>query len=149
MKFEEVAYNHKHFKHKPTILPIRGTERSAGYDMRLKEQMTIQPHGTGFQWLDVKCQLARDEVLLLFVRSSIGNKHHLMLTNSTGVIDSDYYGNQTNDGNIGIGLYNYGNQAVTLEAGERVVQGVVVQYKVAEDDTATGNRNGGYGSTGR
>ena len=148
MNFKEVSYPLKHYPNKPTLLPARSTERSAGYDFRLKETLTIAPQSVGFQWTDIKCELSRDEVLLLFVRSSIGKKH-LMLTNGTGIIDADYYNNVTNDGNIGIGLYNYGTEPVTIEAGDKVVQGVVVQYKTAENDTATGKRIGGHGSTGR
>ncbi|NCB66921.1 MAG: dUTPase [Bacilli bacterium] len=148
MNFKEVSYQLKKYPNKPTLLPARSTERSAGYDFRLKETLTIEPQSAAFQWTDVKCQLSRDEVLLMFVRSSIGKKH-LMLTNGTGVIDADYYNNATNDGNIGIGLYNYGTEPVTIEAGERVCQGVVVQFKTAETDTASGKRTGGHGSTGR
>ena len=71
-----------------------------------------------------------------------------MLANGTGVIDADYYGNADNDGNIGLTLYNYGTETVTLVAGERIMQGVVVDYKITENDGAFGSRVGGFGSTG-
>ena len=149
MKFEEVVFTQKYYKHKPTFLPTRATNRSAGYDFYLKDDVTIKPGQTVFQQTDVKCKLSRDEVLLLFIRSSIGIKQHLVLANGTGVIDADYYGNADNDGNIGLALYNYGTEAVTLKEGTRVMQGVVVDYQIAENDSAMGNRSGGFGSTGR
>ena len=148
MKFEEVLYTQKAYHHKPTFLPTRATAKSAGHDFFLKEDVTIQPGKAVFQYTDVKCRLNRDEVLLLFVRSSIGIKQHLMLANGTGVIDADYYGNADNDGNIGLTLYNYGSETVELKAGERIMQGVVVDYKITENDGAFGSRVGGFGSTG-
>ena len=148
MKFEEVLYTQKAYRHKPTFLPTRATAKSAGHDFFLKEDVTIKPGKAVFQYTDVKCRLNRDEVLLLFVRSSIGIKQHLMLANGTGVIDADYYGNADNDGNIGLTLYNYGTDAVTLKEGTRIMQGVVVDYRISENDAAYGNRSGGFGSTG-
>lgn len=148
MKFEEVLYTQKAYRHKPTFLPTRATAKSAGHDFFLKEDVTIKPGKAVFQYTDVKCRLNRDGVLLLFVRSSIGIKQHLMLANGTGVIDADYYGNADNDGNIGLTLYNYGTDAVTLKEGTRIMQGVVVDYRISENDAAYGNRSGGFGSTG-
>ena len=149
MKFEEVIFTQKAYHHKPTFLPTRATAKSAGHDFFLKEDITIKPGKAVFQYTDVKCKLNRDEVLLLFVRSSIGIKKHLMLANGTGVIDADYYNNPDNDGNIGLALYNYGTEPVTLAEGTRVMQGVTVDYQIAENDNAMGNRSGGFGSTGR
>ena len=148
MKFEEVLYTQKAYRHKPTFLPTRTTAKSAGHDFFLKEDVTIKPGKAVFQYTDVKCRLNRDEVLLLFVRSSIGIKKHLMLANGTGVIDADYYGNADNDGNIGLTLYNYGTDAVTLKAGQKIMQGVIVDYKISDNDCVTSGRYGGFGSTG-
>ena len=149
MKFEEVLYTQKAYRHKPTFLPTRATAKSAGHDFFLKEDVTIKPGKAVFQYTDVKCRLNRDEVLLLFVRSSIGIKQHLMLANGTGVIDADYYGNADNDGNIGLTLYNYGTDAVTLKENDRVMQGIVVDYKISENDSTQSGRSGGFGSTGK
>ena len=148
MKFEEVIFTQKAYRHKPTFLPTRATSKSAGHDFFLKEDVTIKPGKAVFQYTDVKCKLNRDEVLLLFVRSSIGIKQHLMLANGTGVIDADYYGNADNDGNIGLTLYNYGAETVKLEAGQKIMQGVIVDYKISDNDCVTSGRYGGFGSTG-
>ena len=149
MKFEEVIFTQKAYHHKPTFLPTRATAKSAGHDFFLKEDITIKPGKAVFQYTDVKCRLNRDEVLLLFVRSSIGIKQHLMLANGTGVIDADYYGNADNDGNIGLTLYNYGSKTVELKAGEKIMQGVIVDYKISDNDCVTTGRYGGFGSTGK
>lgn len=91
-----------------------------------------------------------DEVLLIHVRSSIGVKKGLMLKNTTGVIDSSYYANPDNHGNIGICLYNNSDAPVTIESQERIAQGVFQKYLVADEDvTLHAERAGGFGSSNR
>ena len=89
-----------------------------------------------------------DEYLAIHVRSSIAIKRGLMLTNSTGIIDSDYYNNEDNEGHIMIAVYNITDAPVTLEKGERVAQGIFSKYLLTNDDDARGIRTGGIGSTG-
>lgn len=148
MRFEEV--NTPTFN-TPTTLPSRQTSGSAGYDFHLKEDVEIHPGETVLTFSDVKCQLTCDEVLYLHVRSSVGVKKGLCLANGTGVIDSDYYGNPDNDGNIGLPLYNYSKQTVRLKVGERVAQGLVHEFK-REPIEYDGSwnvkvRQSGFGST--
>lgn len=38
---------------------------------------------------------------------------------------------------------------VTLLAGEKLGQGIFVKYAKTDDDTAEGERTGGFGSTGK
>ena len=130
-------------------LPTRGSEHSAGYDFYTPCNITIPPHGsTGIIPTDVKAYMQEDEVLLLFVRSSVGIKKNVTLKNGTGIIDSDYFSNPDNDGNIGVALVNHSNEEVFIPKGERIVQGVFVKYLVADNDKNGGARNGGFGSTG-
>ena len=72
----------------------------------------------------------------------------MVLINSVGVIDGDYYGNPANEGHIFAQMQNITDQSVTLEVGERIVQGVFVPYLLVDGDEATGVRTGGFGSTG-
>ena len=72
-----------------------------------------------------------------------------MLVNTTGIIDSDYYENPDNDGNIGFAFYNMSDVDVLIKAGERVLQGIFEKYLVTEDDDANEVRTGGTGSTGK
>ena len=98
-------------------------------------------------WSNVKAYMQEGEVLMLYVRSSLGTKKGLVLANGTGIIDSDYYENPQNDGNIGMPLKNISDREVTIEPGEKVCQGIFVPYLVADGDFSTEKRIGGFGST--
>ena len=128
-------------------LPQRTTAESAGYDIECAETVTINPGEVKIVPTGSKAFMAYNEFLAIHIRSSIGMKRHIMLANCTGIIDSDYYNNEDNEGHILLGLYNLGTEAVTLEKGERVAQGIFTKYLVANDDEANGIRRGGIGST--
>ena len=128
-------------------LPQRTTAESAGYDIECAETVTINPGEVKIVPTGIKAFMAYNEFLAIHIRSSIGIKRHIMLANCTGIIDSDYYNNEDNEGHILLGLYNLGTEAVTLEKGERVAQGIFTKYLVANDDEANGIRSGGIGST--
>jgi len=89
-----------------------------------------------------------DEYLSIFIRSSLAFKKGLMLANSTGIVDSDYYNNEDNEGHIMIAYYNTNDVAYTIEKGDRIGQGIFMKYLTVNDDTASGLRTGGIGSTG-
>ena len=59
----------------------------------------------------------------------------------------DYYGNPNNDGEMGFLFYNLSNETVVLEAGDKLGQGIFMEYKTVVDDKAEGERIGGWGST--
>ncbi len=128
-------------------LPQRTTAESAGYDIECAETVTINPGEVKIVPTGIKAFMAYNEFLAIHIRSSIGIKRHIMLANCTGIIDSDYYNNEDNEGHILLGLYHLGTEAVTLEKGERVAQGIFTKYLVANDDEANGIRRGGIGST--
>ena len=130
------------------IMPERKTKFSAGYDFYCPKKIVIPPNrmaviGTGY-----KIKLEPDEVLLLHIRSSMAFKRNLMMVNSVGVIDADYYNNEDNEGEILIGLLNIGNDVVTIDRGERFAQGIVVNYRTWGDEPEN-ERTGGVGSTDR
>lgn len=149
-QYEKVVKELGKHKEVETILPTCADLGSAGDDFYSKETVTIAPKTAHLFWTDVKVLLEQDEVLYVMVRSSIGLKKHLMLSNTIGVIDASYYGNHKNDGNIGISLYNYGEDAVVINAGERIAQGVV--HKVvglSNRNPLSDSRVGGMGSSGK
>lgn len=148
-RFLVVNDEHRKFKDKKIKLPTRGTKHSAGYDFYLPERIELHPHNTKLVMLDVKAAMNKDEVLYLHIRSSIGVKKGIILANITGVIDSDYFSNPDNDGNIGVALTNTTNKVVVLEEGERVVQGVFHKFLLVDNDKADTERNGGFGSTNK
>ena len=132
------------------VLPTRGTSKSAGYDLASPIDVIIEPHSSVLVWTNIKVYMAEDELLQLHVRSSIGIKRNLMLKNTTGIVDSDYYSNESNDGNIGLALYNTGDEAVVIQKGERLVQGIFMKYLTVDNDTfLKDERTGGIGSSGK
>src|SRR5699024_2565273 len=88
-------------------LPTRASEHSIEYDFYSPINITIPPMQSKLIWTDVKAYFNIDEALLINVRSSMG-KQPIMLANSQGWIESDYVDNESNDGNIGINLFNLG-----------------------------------------
>ena len=74
-------------------LPERKTGASTGYDFAAAEEVVIPPGDGALIPTGVKAYMQPDEVLLIYIRSSAALKKHLMLMNSVGVIDADYYGN--------------------------------------------------------
>lgn len=148
-KFEYVKrIIEKNFK-----LPERSTSKSAGYDFFNPERVEIKPYKIGdapaLVKTGAKAKMEDDEVLMLYNRSSNPKKKNLVIPNSVGVIDADYYGNEDNDGEIGFTFYNLSNETVVLEAGEKLGQGIFQKFLITEDDKAEGERKGGFGSTGR
>ena len=144
--FKIVSNEHRH-NEGDIRLPTRATEHSAGYDFYSPVDATIPPHQSVMIWTDVKAHMYYDNVLLLFVRSSMG-KHPVVLANSVAVIDADYYENHSNDGNIGLRLFNLSDIPYEIKAGDRIAQGVFVKYGTTINDDALGCRDGGFGSTG-
>ena len=120
----------------------RATKGSAGYDIRVTDGAVVNPGETVVFHTGVRVHMDTDDVLLMFVRSSVGIKRHLMLSNGTGVIDSDY----TDE--IHVALTNYGSEPQEIKSGERVAQGVFVKYLLTDTDDTDDERKGGIGSTG-
>ena len=145
----EVVKDEKRKTEGEITLPTRGTKDSAGYDFYSTETFTIKPQESKLIWSDVKAYMQIGEVLEIYVRSSIGINKHLMLSNLTGIIDADYYSNPKNDGNIGICLFNYGNEEITIEEGERIAQGIFKQFLVSDNGNTDEERIGGTGSTNK
>ena len=146
IKFEIV----KNSKNKNIKLPTRADSGSAGYDFYLPQDIEIKPQETVFVPTDIKVKMEKDMVLLLYIRSSIGIKRKVVLACGTGVIDSTYYENADNDGNIGFAFYNYGNEVQKFSAGERLMQGVFVKYYTTDNDAPLNKqRSGGFGSSGK
>ncbi|MFW6298383.1 MAG: dCTP deaminase domain-containing protein [Bacillota bacterium] len=129
-------------------LPKRSTKGSAGYDFELLEALTLKPGEIKLGITGVKAYMNEDEVLKLYPRSSLPKKFGVTIPNNVGIIDSDYYGNEDNDGAIFIQLYNFTSNTVTIAKGTRVAQGIFNKYLLSRDDQATTVRNGGFGSTG-
>ena len=131
-------------------LPTRADNGSAGYDFYAPYDFSIPPQTSKIIPTYVKASMETNEVLLLYVRSSIGIRKGITLTNGTGVIDSTYYNNPDNEGNICIALKNNTDFPVSFKKNERIMQGVFTKYLTVDDDKPLSNaRKGGIGSSGK
>lgn len=143
----------KGFEDKGINLPIRKTKYSAGYDIEAAEDAVIPSFKKGMNptliKTGIKAYMQDDEVLYLYNRSSNPKKKGLILANSVGVIDKDYYGNPDNDGHIMFAFYNIKDEDIEIKKGEAIGQAVFQKYLVVDDDNAEGERLGGFGSTNK
>ena len=141
----------KGWEDKKINLPVRKTKNAAGYDFEAAEDITIDPFIPGSNPFlvktGIKVYMNDDEYLMLCNRSSNPKKKGLVLANSVGIIDADYYGNPDNDGAIMFAFYNYKSEPVVVKKGEAIGQGIFMKYLTCDDDNATGKRKGGFGST--
>ena len=97
----------------------------------------------------VKCQLDPGYYLELSPRSSTPLKYWLVMANSVGIIDADYYNNPDNEGEIFLQLINLSPFNIQLHKGDVIGQGIIKKYEVTDDDKAIGERLGGFGSTSK
>lgn len=146
-KFHIVSDEHRKHSDREIVLPVRKTKHSAGYDFCTPVDINVMPECKVLVWTDVKAEMNFDEVLELYIRSSLAIKKDLVLKNSVGILDADYFNNKDNDGNIGICLYNPSKFSVEIKAGEAIAQGIFKKYLTVENDVCMGERTGGIGST--
>ena len=128
-------------------LPERATKHSAGYDFYAARDLVILPNRMAIAWTGVKAYMQSDDVLKLYNRSSNPSKKGLLLANGVGVVDSDYYNNPENEGNIGFCFLNIANETMTICKGDKLGQGVFEKYNIADNDICGADRTGGFGST--
>lgn len=95
----------------------------------------------------MKVKLAADEYLEILPRSSTPLKYWLVLANSAGIIDADYYNNPDNEGEIFLQFINLSPFPIQIKTGDFLGQGIIHKYYTTEDDCAGGERQGGFGST--
>lgn len=139
----------KRYKNSNINLPKRMTHHAAGYDIEAATDVEFAPGEIILVPTGLKAYMQNDEVLYLYSRSSLPMKKGLILTNSVGVIDADYYNNPNNDGHLLIQMKNTGDQPAAIKKGERIAQAVFAKYLLAGDDDGQPKqqRRGGFGST--
>ncbi len=129
------------------ITPTRGTAGSAGLDLYSEEDALVTSERSTLVGTGIAVEIPEGYVGLVFIRSGL-SKAGVGLTNSVGVIDSDYRGE------IKISMiYIAGNGGHYIKKRDRVAQLVVVPapiYELTEVDylTPTERGSGGFGSTG-
>ena len=132
-------------------MPVRKTAKSAGYDVEAAEDTIIQPFEPGCKptliHTGLKAYCQDDEWYMLANRSSNPGKKKLVLANGIGIIDADYYGNPDNDGEFMFAYFNISSEPVEIKKGDIIGQVVFQKFLIVDNDNATGERTGGFGST--
>lgn len=136
---KDIKSGFKDFKNFYNSLPF-SMEELAKLTKTYNAKPTLVPTG-------IKCELPDGYFLQLSVRSSLPLKHWLVLANGVGIIDADYYNNPDNEGHIYFQLINFSPFPIVIKKGECFGQGVIMKYCITDDDNASGERSGGFGST--
>lgn len=134
------------------VIPERKTKYSAGYDICTPFELLILPGESFCVPTGLRAVFEEDELetwhLQMYVRSSVGIKNGIVLTNGTGIIDPDYQFAE-NEGDMMLALKNTSNGSVRYKAGDRLCQAVFAIHGITSNDKASGKRTGGVGSTGK
>ena len=155
-KFEKISY--EQFKrdilddrqlYEEYEIPSRETYYAAGYDFHALCDFVIKPGMTKKIPTGIKAEMENDEVLLIVVRGSQGFKYNVRLCNQVGVIDKDYYNNESNEGHIFIKLRNEGDKDYAVNKGDKVVQGVFINYLTVDDEEEVVEERKGSTSTAK
>jgi dUTP pyrophosphatase len=132
-------------------MPEYATSGSAGLDLRaaLDAPLTLHPGETQLIPTGLSIFLEDPSIAAMILpRSGLGHKHGIVLGNLVGLIDSDY------QGELMVSCWNRGQQAFTIEVGERLAQLIIVpvvqaEFDIVEDFKATDRGEGGFGHSGR
>ena len=130
-------------------LPRRATKGSAGYDFFAPFDFSLEPGETIKIPTGIKAKISEGFVLKEYPRSSLGFNYRVRLDNTVGIIDSDYYNNEKNEGHIFIKITNEGNKTLEVKKGDAFCQGIFSEYFLAEEEEVTEERTGGIGSTSK
>ena len=150
-KFEKISF--EQFKkdisddlelYKNYNLPKRSTKSSAGYDFESLFDFSIKPGEEKLIATGIKACMNEGEVLLLVVRSSQGFKYNVRMCNQLGVIDKDYYNSEKNEGHIFIKLVNEGKKEYVVKKGDKIVQGLFINYLTVDDEEEITNERTGW-----
>ena len=132
-------------------LPEYATEGSAGLDLRacLDKTYILEPGETTLIPTGLAIHIADHQMAaVLLPRSGLGHKHGIVLGNLVGLIDSDY------QGQVFVSCWNRGENAFTINVGERIAQMVFVpiiqvEFEHVREFNESQRGSGGFGHTGR
>jgi len=146
-QFQKDIKNDK-FLYEEYKLPQRKTKHSAGYDFLAIEDFEIKPGEIKKIPTGYKSNFQNDEMLMLLVRSSMGFKYNIRMCNQVGIVESDYYNNQDNEGHLFVALQNEGDKTFNVKKGESYAQGIFTKFLTCGDEVSE-VRSGGIGSTNK
>lgn len=140
----------KGYEDKNINLPVRKTKNAAGYDVEAAEDIIIPKYVPGIKptliptGLKAYCQ---DDEFYILVNRSSGPKKGFLMANSIGIVDADYYGNETNDGHFYFQYFNCSDHDIEVKKGDVIGQVIFMKYLTTDNDVSEGVRTGGFGST--
>ena len=127
------------YEDKDIHIPVRKTKNSAGYDVEAAEDIVIPKYYPGIKPTliptGLKAYCMEDEWYMLANRSS-GPKKGFVMANSIGIIDSDYYENETNDGHFYFQYFNFSDHDIEVKKGDVIGQVIFLKYLVCDNDSA-------------
>ena len=133
------------------ILPTRGSEYAAGYDLYAciteTDNIIIPPHSTAKISTELSFELPNETFAAIFARSGLATKQGLRPANCVGVCDSDYRGPYI------VALHNDSDEPRVIENGERIAQMILMPYipmtfREVDELSESARGDGGFGSTG-
>ncbi len=140
----------KGWENKNINFPKRSTKNSAAYDIEAAEDIVIPMYKPGIKPTliptGLKAYCLEDEWYMLANRSS-GPKKGFVMANSIGIIDADYYENETNDGHFYFQYYNFSDHDLEVKKGDIIGQVIFQKFLIVDNDMTDGVRKGGFGST--
>ena len=136
----------KGWEDKDIHIPVRKTKHAAAYDVEAAEDVVIPAYKPGINPTGLKAYCQDDEWYMLANRSS-GPKKGFVMANSIGIIDADYYGNESNDGHFYFQYFNFQDHDIEVKKGDVIGQVIFQKFLTTDDDVAEGTRVGGFGST--
>lgn len=132
------------------IIPRKGTEDSAGYDLfvDIDKEIDIKPHETVMLQTNIAFSIPRGYYGAVFARSGLSTKFGIRPANCVAVIDADYRGS------VGVPLHNDSSNVYTIKPHERVAQIVFMEaprmnFEIVDKLDKTDRGTCGFGSTGR
>ncbi len=138
------------YKDKDIHLPVRKTRLSCGYDVEAAEDVVIPPYQPGMKPTLIPtglCAYCQDDEYYALINRSSGPKKGFIMANSIGIIDADYYHNESNGGHFFFQYYNCNTEDLVVHKGDVIGQVIFMKFLTVDDDHATGLRTGGFGTT--
>lgn len=130
-------------------LPEYQTQGSVAFDLYSRKNMVIESKSLGFIPSNLIIKTPKGYMLVVVPRSSTPKRKGLSIPHGIGIIDQDYCGEEDE---LLVQVYNFTNDEVKIERGERIGQAVFVPIEKAEFhevDQIADNSRGGFGSTGK
>lgn len=134
--------------HPGARIPAYQTGDAAGFDLAAVADVTVHPGRVALVPTGLVIQVPIRMFLGIFARSSTPLKKGLMVANGVGVVDPDYCGP---DDEVKIAVMNFTPDPVTVRAGDRIAQGILLEAPRVEwaEAPAEGASRGGFGSSGQ